>query len=387
MFNKSRRGIFQNLTAFTALAIPVRVAGAAQLFAFSSMENTGTKRTSGEFSGLSPAPKDPRIGEQSPTNVDIDKGQTSESLDETGGLAPQMQPLGAHALSPPKVASGVSGSITLEAIGDLMDQKLTPISESISQILGDLTQFKDSVRKELNTLGLKLSSVETETSNALSKISVLELELQQLKIDGKSEKSNNMANVSNNNVVIGNIPGGDTFEGATAWVKKRIDTSGLNEPIDMFFKTKYAGLVFVKYGSTDDREKLISNIEEFAKKTMSLGPKNVFAKVDQPIDIRMAESCLFRMKRMLTGWGYNKSCIKVETGERIKRLLVANKEVVTAHVQDYKLILQWSDGDWEAWDSLQSSEEFSTIKNEVQGRLSTAKELGGAKGKGKSTAE
>jgi len=351
------------------------------------MENTGLKRTSGDFSGLSPAPKDPRIGEQSPTNVDIDQGQTVESMDETGGLAPQMQSLDTHVLSPPKVDSEVSGPITLEAIGNLMDQKVTPISESISQILCDLTQFKDSVRKELNTLGLKLSSVEKETSNALSEISVLELELQQLKIDGKSESSKHIATVANNNVVIGNIPGGDTFEAAKAWVKKHIDTSGLNAPIDMLFKTKYAGLVFVKYGSTDDREKLISNIEEFAKKTMSLGPKNVFAKVDQPIDIRMAESCLFRMKRMLTGWGYNKSCIKVETEQHVKRLLVAKKEVVTAHVQDYKLILQWSDGEWESWDSLQSSEELSTIKNEVQGKLSNAKELGSSKGKGKSPFE
>ena len=65
-------------------------------------------------------------------------------------------------------------------------------------------------------------------------------------------------------------------------------------------------------------------------------------------------------------------------------LKVAQKDIVKATVQDFKLILEWSDGEWESWDALQSSQELHTIKEEVQGKLTTAKEFGSSKGKGKS---
>ena len=70
------------------------------------MENAGVKRMSDTTAGLSPAPKDHRIGEQSPTMVDIDKGQAPGSMDETGGLAPTpampavQLPLLSHRVSP-----------------------------------------------------------------------------------------------------------------------------------------------------------------------------------------------------------------------------------------------------------------------------------------------
>ena len=113
----------------------------------------------------------------------------------------------------------------------------------------------------------------------------------------------------------------------------------------------------------------------------------MFAKDDLPIDIRMAENCLFQMKRMLATWGYNKSCVKVDTDTDDKKLIVAGTEIVQASVKDYKLVLKWSDGKWETWEALQSSEELGAIKKEVQSKLDAAKTFGLSKGKGKSAPE
>ena len=90
------------------------------------------------------------------------------------------------------------------------------------------------------------------------------------------------------------------------------------------------------------------------------------------------------MKRMLTGCGYNKSRIKVETDSIHKVLKIAGKEIVQATVHEYNLILKWSDGEWETWEALQSSEQLGAIKKDVQSKLYTAKAVGASKGKGKS---
>jgi hypothetical protein len=341
------------------------------------VKEPATKRAKGDEENA-------KMGE-SPTNIDIDAGDVND-IDGSNGLAPQRS--GAQGSG---VAAGPAGALTLEAIGYLMDQKLTqnlhPISKSIDQILEDLTKFKESVRKELNTLGLRITSLEKETSNTSDKVSWLEREVEQLKLRPNSVNPQVNAN-TNSNVVIGNIPGGGTFEAAQEWVKKHCEKASLIQPNDMFFKSDFNGIVFAKCDSVDDRDRLITSITQFSKRSDPGNQNKVWAKLDQPLDIRTAKSCLLRMKWMLVeGWGYNKSCIKVDTEANPPTLSVANKEIVTAMVQDHKLVLRWSDGEWESWDDLQSAGELAKIKSELQDKLSKAKEMSESKGKGKRPSE
>ena len=74
----------------------------------------------------------------------------------------------------------------------------------------DFGTFKEMVRKELNTLGLRMTSVETENSNALSKLTELEREIQLLKLGNQVQK--NSGGEKANSALIGNIPGATTFE-------------------------------------------------------------------------------------------------------------------------------------------------------------------------------
>ena len=189
-------------------------------------------------------------------------------------------------------------------------------------------------------------------------------------------------------VVIGNIPGVKSFEAAEEWVKNHCEKMKLGQPTETFFKTEFRGFVFAKCISIAQRDSLITSINECSKNMKQEGDNKLFANVEQPLDIRMAESCLFRFKRMLwSEWGYNKSCIKVVTESNPPVLKIADKEIVQAYVQDFNLILKWSDGEWEAWEDLQSSGELVKIKTEVQSKLTKAKDLGQAKGKGKRSPE
>jgi len=123
-----------------------------------------------------------------------------DAMDETGGLAPPPPPPpfadgdhggtslatvmvpdageprssfdGSPVTSPGTQATPVTGQVTLDAIGKLMEQKfsakLDPIQTSIDKMMLDLNMFKDSVRKKLNTMGLRITSVEKEHSTHIT---------------------------------------------------------------------------------------------------------------------------------------------------------------------------------------------------------------------------
>ena len=111
------------------------------------------------------------------------------------------------------------------------------------------------------------------------------------------------------------------------------------------------------------------------------GSKRLYAKPDLPLDMRTADSTLFAIKRMLASWGFAKNCIHVDTDA--STLSVAGKEIVKITVKEYKLILEWQDGEWESWEALTTSEELTSLTTEKQNKLDKAKVFTKDKGKGK----
>ena len=51
-------------------------------------------------------------------------------------------------------------------------------------------------------------------------------------------------------------------------------------------------------------------------------------------------------------------------------------------VKEYKLILEWQDGEWESWEALTASEELTSLTTEKQSKLDKAKDFAKDKGKG-----
>ena len=109
----------------------------------------------------------------------------------------------------------------------------------------------------------------------------------------------------------------------------------------------------------------------------------IWAKIVQPFDIRIAENTLFALKRMLVDWEYDKGCIHVDREART--LSVSGTRVLEVAVEDHILKMKWCDGEWEKWEDLQSAQELATIKKDTQEKLDRAKSSTstGSKGKGK----
>jgi len=178
-------------------------------------------------------------------------------------------------------------------------------------------------------------------------------------------------------VVMGNIPKAENFEQAEAWFRKRCSETNTPLPREVYIKGDFKGLIFAKCSSVAHRDQVIAIVRNC--------PGGVFpkpwAKVDQPFDIRTAESALSSIKRMLIDWGYNKSAVRVDTDTNTLKIM--NKEVAKAEVNDFVLKLTWCDGEWAEWEELQNSEDYVKIQAVAKERLEKAKSSGSGDGKGK----
>jgi hypothetical protein len=342
-----------------------------------------TKRENEIGAGLSPLPKKGKGDEGA---IDVE-----DELDETHGLAPPPPPPlipdddGARQL-PNAAQVPTQQKVTLEAIGELLDQKLTPMNTALAKLSGDLEMFKSKVRDQLKDMGLKIENMENMTLGNTSKITQLEEEFERLKLRTCSLATESQKNNADEKltVVIGNIPNADSLETAQQWLCEHLTKWGLPQTNEAYIKTMdFKGLLFIKCLSTTHRDQLIMRVRNLPS---SATPKT-FAKTEQPFNIRTAESMLFSIKHMLVEWKFGKGCVKV--GTDTLSLSVGGLQVVKVAVTDFALKIEWCDGEWEQWELLQKSEELKSIKDKTEERLKRAKEFasaqGSTKGKGKSS--
>ena len=64
------------------------------------------------------------------------------------------------------VTSGAASSttLTLEAIGSLLDTKLAPVNRTLSSLSTDLGEFKSKVRDEFNNMNMQVQSIDSRTT-------------------------------------------------------------------------------------------------------------------------------------------------------------------------------------------------------------------------------
>ena len=316
----------------------------------------GLKRSNEASSGLSPAPKDSRVGE-SPTQVDIDEGDVNF--------------LGNSSIEQPE------GAVTLSAIRSLLKEELADVSGSVSQLRLDLSAFKKETGSELASMGLRVKSVEDSNAEMRSQFAQLQKNFDSFKIE--TPRVMDTSHPENMTILAGNLPNTESVEEAQEFIRKLCVSSGIPQPADIFPKGEYKGIIWAKCVTLSQRDVLIAKI----RSSKGTPEKKPWAKIDLPIDKRTAENVLFAFKRMLCDWEYPKQAVKVDTDTCTLKVL--GKEILKAKVTDFTLQLQWCDGDWESWEELQSASEFDALQKKAQENLDRAKNFAsiGGKGKGK----
>jgi hypothetical protein len=283
-------------------------------------------------------------------------------------------------------SAAAAQTLSLQAIGDLLDKKLDPLSRSLDQLRLDLGLFKESVQAQFHAMGLQVDAVESQVTDSLSRITVLEKQVAAMKVSSATSSTTSPTTPSPT-VVIGNIPEAATFESAKNWLTKHCKEFGLVTPLesDIYHKGVFNGMLFAKCPNISQRDQLIESIRKAASQhspgTSGVPSQKLYAKMDQPLSTRTVETALYSMKRMLIDWGFNAGCIKYDVP--CGAFSVAGREIVKVTVKDSAMQLEWCDGQWESWRDLQDSTELATIRASAQSKLDKAKAFSSNKGKGK----
>ena len=276
-------------------------------------------------------------------------------------------------------------SVTLSAIEQLLDKKLDPMHQFLQQIHFDLNAFKESVRVEFETVGLRITETEKKAAETMTRLEELEREMGKMRAPARQEIGNSRFL----SMVVGNIPDVSSLEEAKAWLNKHCVKCGLTPPssMDVYTKGSFSNLIFVKCQSETHRDRFIQSIRDFSKfhRDSTQGEvassSRLFAKVDLPFEIRTVEGALYSMKKMLVSWNFNALAIKYDIHKGV--LAVGGREIVKVRVQDFSLKFEWCDGEWQTWEELQESPEMTDIANKAHTRLEKAKAKAFNKGKGK----
>lgn len=283
--------------------------------------------------------------------------------------------------------ANVEQALSLKSIEQLLDKKLDPLHQFLQQIGLNLNAFKESVRSEFESFGLKVANVEEHASDALARIEQLEIEFAKIKMS-EGEVNKDSSNTRSLTMVVGNIPDTSSLDEAREWLSKHCQTYGISPPKgpDIYCKGSFSGLLFAKCQSISHRDELIQSIREASKQIRETTPSvsttgHLFAKMDLPVDQRTVEGTLYSMKRMLVSWNFSPACVQFDTQQGT--LSVAGREIVRVTVRDFSLNFEWCDGEWQAWKELQDSKEMADIKGKASARLDKAKARASNKGKGK----
>ena len=129
-----------------------------------------------------------------------------------------------------------------------------------------------------------------------ARVALLEDELKQLKLNSTAPQTTAHPPNESLTAVIGNIPGvkgsgPEEFGKASDCLLDRCRSRGIAIPSRVHPEAKFEGILFAKCISIEARNKLIESIKQVTRATFSSAPdvRNLFAKIEQPIDVRLAQ--------------------------------------------------------------------------------------------------
>jgi hypothetical protein len=129
----------------------------------------------------------------------------------------------------------------------------------------------------MDGMGLKIASIEKTSAETASKLSGLEVEIAALKLQSASASTS--PNQGTPTALVGGIPQSGTFEEAKTWINQRLKNTGIAQPVEMYFKTTFTGIVFAKFSTQVHRDQFINPIPGAPME----GTTKPWAKFDLPM--------------------------------------------------------------------------------------------------------
>ena len=125
----------------------------------------------------------------------------------------------------------------------------------------------------------------------------------------KKLKDNTSDDTRDLTMVVGGLRDFSTLSEAHQYLKEQLWIYYGPTMIDTYSKGDFKGLLFAKFLSKMDRD---TAVKIFRTQRLKHNENTIWAKEDLAITERMTQSVLFAAKKILIGWGYDKTCIWVD---------------------------------------------------------------------------
>eukprot|EP00959_Pyramimonas_sp_CCMP1952_P458721 9477094-Pyramimonas_sp.AAC.2 len=169
-------------------------------------------------------------------------------------------------------------------------------------------------------------------------------------------------------VIFGGLKGAGAVEEAEQWVNHMLNTAGLPRIINPYIKSEnFENIMFAQFPS---RKTADAAIELFRRKQPTFKEAVVWCNIDRPLHARISLKLLFKLKKILGGWGFKKGNITIDEENTI--LKVGGVSVAKAQVHGGALTVEWPSKEWKDWKELQDSQELKDLIQQCQTDLAHA---------------
>ena len=171
-------------------------------------------------------------------------------------------------------------------------------------------------------------------------------------------------------VLFGGLSGAGSVQEAEEWINKHLMTAGLPPIINPFIKSEaIENILFAKFQNKATADTVV---ELFRTKAPTFKDSVVWCGIDRPPHVRIPLKAMFRTKKMLAGWGFQKRSIRIN--EETCTMTVADKPVMQVTVRDGTVELEWLCDEWREWTELQQAAEFVEILSKCREDVAEARQ-------------
>ena len=208
--------------------------------------------------------------------------------------------------------------LTPTALADIVRQEiqrgLDPLDAKITTLQSTVEGRLDSVEAELLSHHSKIEKMQklldsldgaTPRSCASDKSLKFEQQLaeQQTQVEQLRVGTSMPTAGASNTMVVGGLAGLGDDRKATDWISDTLNRLQGPKHIGTYIKsTSFAGILFVKFRSVDERDYAVGLLST----SLKIGEASVWATRDLPVPVRARKVFLMRLRWQLSRWGFEK---------------------------------------------------------------------------------
>ena len=279
----------------------------------------------------------------------------------------------------PQMSMPPASSFSMEALTMALSPLHTSVN-AINQKLDHVTAHLGRIERRIDLQGVridKLDEVMTHPENFNfnfdSTINEKLEELQKMIDDIKNQPTPSAKPLDPNplSAVIGGL-NGLSYEEACKWLELKLEA--LQGPKPIYIKKRsenFSGIVIATFGSQALRDQAITILHK-----SGLDGKDIWAKQDLPLELRVRKTFLNSVKYQLGKWGFVYN--EIEFNDDLTSMKVGPNKVLDISISEGAVKCEWH-GSWATWAELQSSPEIAALLAKAETDLAKSD-----KGKGKS---